>query len=63
MATINVQFQDSTNKVITSYFPNEQDPSVFQNQGEVDTSDMRWKTYYDGIPPSDRVDLPSPDAA
>lgn len=61
MTTLNVQFQDSSNEVITSYFANPQDVSVFPNQGTVDTSDARYATFFEQLPPAMRAGLPAPE--
>lgn len=47
MATINVQFSDASQEAIISYFGSPQDPEVVSNFGTVETSDPRWKAYYD----------------
>lgn len=46
MTTINVQFADSTQAVIISYFAGPQDPDVWPNQGVIDASDARWAAFY-----------------
>jgi hypothetical protein len=50
MATIFVQFSDSTEKTVISAFSCPQDPSAWPNQGEIDSSDERWSAYYRTIP-------------
>lgn len=47
MATVNVQFSDSTEATIVSYFGSPQDSDVYANYAEIGTSDARWKTYYE----------------
>lgn len=42
-----VQFEDDSESVIFSLFSCPQDTDVWLNQGEVQTSDPRYKTYYD----------------
>jgi hypothetical protein len=60
MATLNVQFSDSTGATIMAYFASPQDPKAFANQGTVDTSDERWKAYYDAQLPMIQQYLPAP---
>jgi hypothetical protein len=48
MTTLNVQFTDVTQKFICSYFASSQDPSAHSNLGTVDSSDARWKAFWDG---------------
>lgn len=60
---VNIQFSDSTEQVIVSYFAGPQDPDVFQNLGTVDTSDARWKTYYDSQPAPLQSCFPAPTEA
>ncbi len=47
MTTLNVQFADSTSAVITAYLDSPQDPATWPNQGQIETTDPRWKTFYD----------------
>ena len=60
MTMINVQFTDSKQTAICAYFGSPQDTAVYPNQGEVDTSDARYATYYNGLPAQFRPALPSP---
>lgn len=60
---VNIQFSDSTNTVIISYFNSPQDPSVFPNQGQIDTSDARYVTWYDEQSFFAQMALPAPSAA
>ncbi|AIP31734.1 hypothetical protein DR64_722 [Paraburkholderia xenovorans LB400] len=46
MTTINVQFADSTQTAIVSFFSGAPDPEFWSNCGTVDTSDPRWAAYY-----------------
>jgi hypothetical protein len=50
MTTLCVQYSDTTEAVIVSYFGSPQDPSVYPGYGTVETSDARWKTFYDSEP-------------
>jgi hypothetical protein len=61
MATVIVQFSDSTQKNIVSYFASPQDSLVWQNLGEVDTSDTRWVAFYDAACTYVQKNLPSPE--
>jgi hypothetical protein len=60
MSTINVQFSDSTKSIIVAYFASPQDPDIWENLGEVDTSDARWKAYFDKQDASLQQKLPTP---
>jgi hypothetical protein len=60
MTTINVQFSDSSDEVVVSYFASPQDGNVWPNQGEIDTGDSRWKAYYDTQPEPIKSLLPAP---
>jgi hypothetical protein len=59
MMTVNVQFADSSETTIITYFGGPQDPDVFTNLGTVSTSDPRYKAFYDSLP--DASWLPFPD--
>lgn len=56
-----VQFQDSTEQVIVSYFGSPQDPAYYPNLGTVDTSDPRWRTFYELFPSWMSAGMPPPD--
>ncbi|CAB3764069.1 hypothetical protein [Paraburkholderia humisilvae] len=60
MSTLYVQFSDATQSTICSVFSCSQDTTEFPNQGEIDTSDARWKTYCDTMPAQVRTFLPTP---
>jgi hypothetical protein len=47
MTTLDVQFADATEDRVVSYVGCPQEAAAFPNQGELDASDPRWKTYYD----------------
>jgi hypothetical protein len=57
---LNVQFSDSTDTIIVSYFGAPQNPEEFQNLGQVTTADPRWKTFFDGLSLSVQQALPQP---
>jgi hypothetical protein len=63
MTTLCVQFSDDTEKSIISYFGSQQDPSVYLGCGTVETSDVRWVTFYNGLSFSMQTALPAPAAA
>lgn len=60
MTEICIQFSDSTETAIVSYFGSPQDPEVFQNYAQIDTSDTRWKAYFDEQTPEIQANLPQP---
>lgn len=55
-----VQFSDASQTAIVSYFGSPQDPAAYQNQGSIEPTDARWKTFYDALPLSMRDGLPVP---
>lgn len=59
MATVNVQFSDSSESSIVSYFGSPQDSSKYQNLGSVETDDERWADFYASIR-GDKSMLPAP---
>lgn len=63
MASIYVQYADSTEKEIIGYFGSPQDVVVFPNQGIVDASDARWATFYATIPSFEQTNFPAPEKA
>jgi hypothetical protein len=58
---INVIFIDETETVVRGYFGSPQDAAAWPNQGQIETSDQRWATYYNGLPEGMRDGLPKPD--
>lgn len=60
---LNVQFSDSTDAVIVSYFGCPQDAAVFPNQGIVNTDDAKWSVFYGEVPESMQSGLPVPTAS
>jgi hypothetical protein len=60
MSTINVEYSDGTETTVTGFFGSTQDPEVFPNQGTLETSDARWKTYYEAQPAAMQSMLPPP---
>ncbi|MBN3813286.1 hypothetical protein, partial [Paraburkholderia sp. Ac-20347] len=61
MNTVNVQFSDSGEETVISCFGTPQDPVEWPNQGVLDSSDARWKAFYDTLPSWVQVTLPSPE--
>jgi hypothetical protein len=60
MTTLNVQFSDASETAIISYFGSPQDAEVWRDVGEVESSDPRWKAYYDAQLISIQEVLPLP---
>lgn len=56
-----VQFSDDKQTEIVSYFGAPQDPDDFPDQGEITTTDARWKAYYDKQSPVAQAALPKPE--
>ncbi|TPG62199.1 hypothetical protein EAH77_12255 [Ewingella americana] len=50
MTLLYVQFTDTTEAVIISYFGGPQPIESWHNQGTVDSSDQRWSIYFDEQP-------------
>lgn len=57
---INVQFSDSTEATIVSYFCCPQDPEAHPNLGTVDTTDARYATFYQSLASGSQFGLPVP---
>lgn len=60
MASINVQFSDAKQTVICAYFDCPQDPVSYPNQGQIDTKDPRYATFYNNQSTEFQVYLPNP---
>lgn len=60
MATVFVEFSDSTEQTILAAFAVQQPGSAYANLGSLDSSDPRWKTYYSALPVSAQISLPQP---
>ena len=54
-----VQFSDSTQETIIAFLPGLQEPVVFPNQGEVDSTDPRWKAFCHNLPDTVQASMPS----
>lgn len=59
MATVYVQFSDSTETAIITAFDGPQDSDIYANLGTVDTSDTSWKSFYDAMTSAGIVGIPS----
>ncbi|WP_175908353.1 hypothetical protein [Burkholderia sp. BCC1640] len=59
MATLYVQFSDSTESKIVGYFASPQDESNYPNIGNVETSDARWAAFVESLG-SEGAGLPTP---
>jgi hypothetical protein len=57
---INVQFSDDTETTVVSYFAGPQNAVEWANLGVVDTSDARYKSFYDSMPSAAQQGMPSP---
>jgi hypothetical protein len=57
---LNVQFSDSTETTIISYFSEPQSATTFPNQGQIEASDARWATYYNSLQSIIATGLPQP---
>ncbi len=60
MVTLYVQFTDSTETVVSSVFPCPQDADLYPNQGEMETSDARYKAFFESLPPVSQTYIPRP---
>nr|WKF61919.1 hypothetical protein HUO10_006451 [Paraburkholderia busanensis] len=58
--TLYVQFSDSTQNTIISYFASEQNESTLDNLGTVLSTDERWATFYNAV--SGVKGMPAPDS-
>lgn len=47
--TLYVQFSDSSETAIITYFGGPQPDGAYSNYGSLDTSDARWKAFYDAM--------------
>lgn len=59
---INVQFADSTESVIITYFSGPQPIGAYANIGTVLPNDSRWLTFYNLMSVMTQSYLPSPTA-
>lgn len=57
---LNVQYESSSEEVIIGYFGARQDSKMYDNLGEVESSDMRWIYYYNSLPEWAQEMLPTP---
>lgn len=61
MSTVYVQFFDNSEQEIISLAGGPQEPELWPFQGAVDTSDPRYKVYYEKQDPFIKAVLPKPD--
>jgi hypothetical protein len=61
MTTIFVEFSDATKSAVIGYAASPQPAESWPYQGEIDTSDPLWKTYYDSKDDLSKIGLPAPD--
>jgi len=60
MVMINVQFRDSSQKEIVTYFGCKQDDSTYPNQGMIESGDDRYVSFYEAQPTMNQRYLPNP---
>ncbi len=60
MTAVNVLFSDGSAATIIGYFSSPQTEANYPNFGSVDSTDSRWKTYYEAQPDFIQVTLPPP---
>jgi hypothetical protein len=61
MTIVNVQFSDATSQTVVAFFSSPQDENSYPYQGQVDTTDDRYKAFYNTLNPvSARATLPAP---
>ena len=61
MATIFVQFSDGSQSEVIAYFTSPQDETAYPNSGTVESSDPRWKTFYESLRLTSFAGIPVPD--
>jgi len=59
---IYVQFSDSTEATVITYFAGQQPPAIYANLGTVNPGDARWATFYNAMSLVMQVGLPAPTA-
>ncbi|WP_343618835.1 hypothetical protein [Ralstonia sp.] len=60
MSTVNVQFTDSKKTTICAYFGAPQDPDVYANLGQIETTDARYVAFYNSQSAQFQAFLPNP---
>lgn len=60
MTTVNVLFNSDKTEVAV-YFASPQDPEIYPGYGVIESSDPRWREYYNAQPELLQRGLPSPD--
>lgn len=62
MTTIYVTFTDAGEATIQGVFAVDQPPGVYENYGSVDSSDPRYKSWYDAQPDWTKIGYVTPDS-
>ena len=60
MTTLYIAFTDESGSAIASFFSGPQDKAAFPHQATIETSDPKWKAFYESIPEMMRDGLPAP---
>jgi len=60
MTTVNVQFSNSNESAVVTYFSSPQSSSSIPNSGTIDTSDPRWEAFYNLFSSNSQAYLPAP---
>lgn len=63
MSNIYVQFADTTEEVVISFFGAPQDLIAYPNQGSISANDARWNAYFSTLPAAVQKVLPAPVSA
>ena len=62
MTTLYIAFTDESGSAIASFFSGPQDKAGFPYQATIESSDPKWKAFYDSVPEMMRNGLPEPDS-
>lgn len=57
---VNVQFSDSSETTIASFFGCQQPAEAYPNQAQIQSTDPRWAAFYVAQPGDAQAALPSP---
>ena len=61
MSKVHVQFSDEKQTSVIAYFAGPQDISIYPNQGEIESTDNRYLSFYNAQLQSEQQSMPSPD--